>query len=155
MIPWAHPSPQPKQHLDRFSRFCTGDSRRVSLYFTMGWPFLPQNCPFPWGIWTPWFPGPTRVVNPNGISIGAAIFAGLTSVTDRPTDHATRSITTGRIYVRSTAMRPNNLKYVWIILLKKRLLWISQGKVVTVKRWGVWGSFLPTVLRYRLTYLMK
>jgi len=28
--------------------------------------------------------------------------------TDRPTDHATRSITIDRIYVRSTAMRPNN-----------------------------------------------
>jgi len=28
--------------------------------------------------------------------------------TDRPTDHATRSVTVGRIYVRSTAMRPNN-----------------------------------------------
>ena len=27
--------------------------------------------------------------------------------TDRPTDHATRSVTIGRIYVRSTAMRPN------------------------------------------------
>jgi len=22
MVPWAHPSPQPKLHLDRFSRFC-------------------------------------------------------------------------------------------------------------------------------------
>ena len=31
----------------------------------------------------------------------------ITSVTDRQTDHATRSVTTGRIYVRSTAMRPN------------------------------------------------
>ena len=28
--------------------------------------------------------------------------------TDRPTDHATRSVTLGRIYVRSTAIRPNN-----------------------------------------------
>ena len=28
--------------------------------------------------------------------------------TDRWTDHATRSVTVGRIYVRSTAMRPNN-----------------------------------------------
>ena len=28
--------------------------------------------------------------------------------TDRPTDHATRSVTTGRMYVRSTAMRRNN-----------------------------------------------
>jgi len=39
-------------------------------------------------------------------------FAGLTTVsdrqTDRPTDHATRSVTIGRIYIRSTAMRPNN-----------------------------------------------
>jgi len=30
-------------------------------------------------------------------------------VTDRPTDHATRSVTIGRIYVRSTAMWPNNV----------------------------------------------
>jgi len=27
-------------HLDRFSRFCTVD-RTASLYFTMGYPFLP------------------------------------------------------------------------------------------------------------------
>jgi len=55
-------------------------------------------------MWTPfntWFLVPTRVLNPNGISIGLAVFAGLTSVTDRqtgrqtdgPTDHATRSVT--------------------------------------------------------------
>jgi len=50
---------------------------------------LSQNCPFPWGNWTPsntWFPGPTRVLNPNHISIGAAVFAELTSVTDRQID---------------------------------------------------------------------
>jgi len=29
-------------------------------------------------------------------------------VTDRPTDHGTWSVTIGNIYVRSTAMRPNN-----------------------------------------------
>jgi len=29
MLPWAHPSPQPKRHLDRFSRFCTDDRREV------------------------------------------------------------------------------------------------------------------------------
>jgi len=59
MVPFAHPSPQPKRHLNRWSRV-----------------------------------------------------AGLITVTDRqtdwPTDHATRSVTIGRIYVRSTAMRPNN-----------------------------------------------
>jgi len=43
-ISWAHLSPQPKRHLGWFSRFYT-----VS-YFTMGWPFPTQNCPFPWGI---------------------------------------------------------------------------------------------------------
>jgi len=81
----------------------------------MGRPFPPQNCPFPWRSGppsNPWFLGPTRILNPNGISIGAAVFAGLTSVadrpTDRPTDHATQSITIGRIYISSTVMRPNN-----------------------------------------------
>jgi len=67
-----------------------------------------------------WSPGPTQVLNPNGISIGSAVFAGLTSVTDRQTDrptdkqtdHAARSLTTGRIYVRSTAMRPNRLRFM-------------------------------------------
>jgi len=47
MIPWASPSPQSKRHHDRFSCFRT-DNCRVSLYFTMGTPFL-KNCPFPPG----------------------------------------------------------------------------------------------------------
>jgi len=72
--------------------------------FTMGSSF-PQNCPFPQGIWPPsntWFPAPTWVLNQNGISIGSAVFAGLTSVADQPTDHATQPVTTDHIYVRST-----------------------------------------------------
>jgi len=36
-----------------------------------------------------WFFGPTQVLNPNSISIDAAVFAGLTSVTDRQTDRQT------------------------------------------------------------------
>jgi len=36
---------------------------------------------------------------PSGFAIGP---------TDRPTDHDTRGVTIGRIYVRSTAMRPDN-----------------------------------------------
>jgi len=47
-----------------------------------------------------WFSGHTRVLNPNGISIGSAIFAGLTS--DRQI---------GCIYIRSNAMRPKT--YSW------------------------------------------
>ena len=84
MVPWAHPSPQPKRHLDWFSHVCTGDLR-VSLYFTMVCPFPLQNCPFPLRIWTPcnaWFIRPTPVLNPNGNSIASAVFARLTSVTD-------------------------------------------------------------------------
>ena len=62
-------------------------------------PILHDGMPFPLKI-TPshgesgppsniWFLGPTRVLNPNGISIGAAVFAGFTSVTDRQTDRQT------------------------------------------------------------------
>jgi len=51
----------------------------------------------------PWV-RPTLVFNPNGISIGSAVFAWLTTVTDRqtdrPTDHATRSVKIGLIYMR-------------------------------------------------------
>jgi len=82
----------------------------IECPYTLQWDaHSPEKiCPFSWGgIWTPsntWFPGHTQVLNPNGSSIGAAVFAGLTSVTDRPR----YSVTIGRVYVRSTAMRPNN-----------------------------------------------
>ena len=120
MIPTAHLSPQPKRHpyRIRFSRLYT-DNRRVSLYFTMGRPFSPQNLPLPMGGSGPpsniWFPGPTQVLNPNSRQIGVAVFAGLTSVTDRqtdrPTDHTTRSVIIDRIYVPIVrAMRSNNSK---------------------------------------------
>ena len=56
---------------------------------------------------------PTQVLNSNGISIGSAIFAGLTSVTDRLTDHATQSVKIGHIYIRSTAVRPDNNNNVY------------------------------------------
>jgi len=73
----------------------------------------PQNCPFPRGyapLSNTWFPGPTWVINPNGISIGSAVFAGLGTVTDRPTDsHATQSVTLGCICVHRTAIWPKKL----------------------------------------------
>jgi len=87
LIPWASLSPQSKWHRDRFSHFRTGD-RSVSLYFTMGHSF-PPKLPLPMvGSGLPsktWFPGSTQIFNPNGISIGSAVFARLTSVTDRLT----------------------------------------------------------------------
>ena len=55
-----------------------------------------------------WFLEPTQFHNPNSISTGSAIFAGLTIVTDRQRDNPTRSVTTGCIYERSTATRTNN-----------------------------------------------
>jgi len=86
--------------------------------FTMGRPYPPQNCPLPSGDLDPnlihgcWFPGPTRVLNPNGISIGSPIIAGLTSVTDIPTDQATQSVTIDNIQVHS--MRSNkDTKHSW------------------------------------------
>ena len=54
------------------------------------------------------FLGTTKVHISNDISIGFVVFAGLTTVTDRPTDRQTDHAATGHMYVRSTAMRPNN-----------------------------------------------
>ena len=78
-----------------------------SLYFTVRCPLPLKIASFCGGIWTPfntWFPGPNRVLNSNGILIGSGVFAGLTSVTDwttdRPTDHATRSVTIDCICVQ-------------------------------------------------------
>jgi len=62
----------------------------VEFPYTLQWdaPFLPKNCHSHGGSGPPsntWFLGPTRVLNPKGISIGSAVFAGVTSVTDRQT----------------------------------------------------------------------
>jgi len=44
------------------------------------------------------------------MSVGLAVFAVLTIVTDRQTNRQTTllSVTTGRIYIHSTVMQPNN-----------------------------------------------
>jgi len=96
-------------------------SRQKVPILTMGYSF-PQNCPSDEVSGPPsntWFPGPTQVLNPNGISIGSAVFAGITSVTDRPTDrpsdHATRSVpvTTDRIYV-TYGLITYGLEFGWV-----------------------------------------
>jgi len=58
--------------------------------YTLQWaaPF-PLKLPIPMEDVNPsymWFLGSTRVHSPHVISIGSAIFAGLTTVIDRPTD---------------------------------------------------------------------
>jgi len=54
--------------------------------------FSPSKLPIHVGIWTPsntWFLGLTQIQPPHDISIGSAIFAGLTTVTNRQTDRQT------------------------------------------------------------------
>jgi len=81
MIHWAHLSRQPAVFAQMTAK-CP---------YTLQWdapsPTL-KTAPSHWGSGPPsttWFPEPTRVLNPNSISIGSAVFAGLTSVTDRQT----------------------------------------------------------------------
>jgi len=76
----------------------------------MGRPFAPKIGPFHGGS------GPHLIHTSLGLSKQSkwhfdqfSHFAGLTTVTDhRQTDHATQSVTVGRIPERSTAMQPNN-----------------------------------------------
>jgi len=107
MLTWAHPNPQPKLHLNRFSRFCT-DHSRVLLYFTTDRHFPPLKLPLPLGDLHPHLTrdtlGPPQPTN--GISNGSVIFAGLSTVVDRPCYSVDNNL--GHIYVHSTAMRPNN-----------------------------------------------
>ena len=77
-------------HNPNGSHFCTAHGR-ASLYFTMGRP-LPSKLTLPTGgsgSGPHLRHGSTRVFNPNGVSIGSAVFVGLTTVTDRQTDDAT------------------------------------------------------------------
>jgi len=95
--------------------------------YTLQWdaPFHLKIAPFYGGIWTPiWhmFLWLTRVLNPNGISIGRDVFAGLTGVTDRQTDRQTDrprySVGNNRPHLlTNTAMRPkNNVPYAQLQL---------------------------------------
>jgi len=70
----------------------------------------PQKCPFHW--WAPHlsqFAGPTQMPISNGISIGSAIIAGLTVVTDRWTDRPRYFVCSNRPHLPSAAMQPNTL----------------------------------------------
>jgi len=107
MITWANQTHSPNA-MSIALCFCTAH-RRLSLYFTTDRTFRPENCLFLWGTWTPsnvWFLGSHRVRNPNGISIGSAVFCSAhycDRQTDRQTDRPsryTRSVTIGHIYLR-------------------------------------------------------
>ena len=68
--------------------FLHSSAQGVPILYT-GPPLGSSKLSLPMGIWTPSsktrFFGPTRVLNPNGISIGSAVFAELITVTDRQT----------------------------------------------------------------------
>jgi len=93
----AHLSPQPKQQIDRFSHFCEGHGRVL-----LGMSFALTN----------------------STSIASAGFAELISMTDRQTnretnrhtDHAIRSATICRIYVRSVTSDMWRLKTLTYLL---------------------------------------
>ena len=111
MIHWAHASPKPKRHLGWFSRFCT-DDRRVSPYFTMVRPFSPSKLPLSMGDLDPCknlihgsLSPPESSTQTATRSLQPFLQGSLVWLTDRPTDHDTRSVTIGCMYVRSTAMR--------------------------------------------------
>jgi len=114
MLSLAHPRPHSKQRLDRFNHFCVAQGRR-SLYFTMGRPFSHQVAPS-----LPMGESRSHLIHgslgppdstPSGISIGSAVFAGLTIVTDRPIDRPRYSVCSNRPHLRSTAMWLNNIKW--------------------------------------------
>jgi len=88
---------------------------RDSLYFSMGRPsptsklslvVLMGDLDIPSSTW---FLRPSRIHNPKGISIGSAVFATFTIVTDRQTDRQTsllrESVTIGCIYVRTPCLK--------------------------------------------------
>jgi len=83
--------------IDQFSRFCIAHGRK-SLHFTWDAP-PPSKLPIPVGIWTPEIhtvPAPIPESSTQTASRSVQPFLhGLTNVTDRPTDHATRSVTIG------------------------------------------------------------
>jgi len=90
----------PKRHIDRFSCSYIAHDRE-SLYFTMGAPSFPQNCPFALLLLDPIqhvvplaHPSP----QPKGYLDRFSRFCRVQG-RDRQTDHATPSVAIGRIFV--------------------------------------------------------
>jgi len=89
----------------------------VECPHTLQWDahFTPEICPFPCGDLDPHlihvFPGPPKSSTQTAArSVQPFLQGSLVWQTDRQTDHATRSVRIGCIYVRSTALRPKNMR---------------------------------------------
>ena len=100
VIPLAHPSPQPKRQIDRFSSFAQLTAE--SLFYN-GRPF-PKNCPFPWGDLKPHLSHDSQ--GPSELTTHLDRFSCFCRAhqCDTPTDHTTRSVTIGYIYT-----------YMWVL----------------------------------------
>jgi len=59
-----------------------------------------------------WFFGLTRALISNGILIGSAVVAGLTTVTGRLTDRPHYSVSNNRPHLCSTVLRPKNVSVI-------------------------------------------
>jgi len=98
-------NPHLKRHFDWFSRFCTGH-HRVSLYLQWAAPSPLKIAPSHGGYGTHLIHG--SLGSSESSTQTASRSVQLLHYCDRPTDHATRSVTIGHIYIRSAAMQPNN-----------------------------------------------
>jgi len=99
----------------------TGDCR-VSLYFTMGRCFPPSKLPLPMGHLDPHLIHGSLGLPKSSTQTASRLVqpflqGSLVWQTDRPTDHATWSVTIGCIYVRSTAMWSHNTVKIYYLLL--------------------------------------
>ena len=106
--------------------------------------------PFDWGSGPPsntWFLGPCPVHDPNKQYLDQfshfcrAYYCDRQN--DRPTDHATRSVTVGCIYIHSTAMRHNNNDFFSVFQAMPSvpwLCWLGMGKSFQLVKTGWWGA---------------
>jgi len=115
MVPWVHPTQHPKRHLGSTVFAQLTAERPYSLQWAA--PFPPKlSLSMGWLlIWTPIYymvlwthPSPKLKRHPDRFIRFAALMPVTDSPTTVPTDRQTdrpRSVTVGRTYVRSTAMR--------------------------------------------------
>ena len=120
MLPWANSRPNGISSSSAAFAQLTAKN-----WHTLQWaaPFLPSDYPSPWGILTPsntWFLELTRVLKVNRISIGSTVFALLTTVIDRPRDHATQSVTMGCIKLYSDTNYCKGLTVLFMVALCNR-----------------------------------
>ena len=102
-------------------------SRESTYTLQWGW-ICPPKLPLP--LRDPpnvWLLGPTRVHNPSGISIGSAIFAGLTVVSNRQTHRQTMIHT--HTHTRLTALFPGLPRWAGTRKVKPISILLKQDTV--------------------------